>query len=713
MDRARATIAAPEVSGARGGGQGVVIGVVDSGVDVTHPDLRASDGRTRVAWLFDFFVDPDGSQPELEARYGCEAEDGLRCRILSAVDIDERLSNGIDGDEPGDDLGHGTHVAAIAAGNGSANPALMGVAPEATLIVVGATGRGTTLSDSDIVLGAQFVFERAEELGMPAVVNLSLGSDFGPHGEQGELGRALAALVGPEHPGRAIVVAAGNSGSLLLGLATGVEEPLGIHTAIDVADGGSSQLALLTPPPADGADTTDATIYVWLELSPGMRVGFSTPDGQRIEPVPPGELGSLASEQLEVAVLNGTNSEAALSEWREDAPLLAQTPPVSGSAVIFIDGRWPAGQSFGIELEGGGHAELWLQSEGDLGPGTHATGALFPRATASGTVTLPAAHPGLIAVGASVNRLSWLDRTGREVTVRPIPNNDDWLEGAAAFFSSGGPNSEGRMKPELTAPGALVISALALQADPRRELSTVFASGSLCDRILDCQIVDSRHAVTAGTSMAAPMVSGAVALLLEQQPRLTQSELRDRLQSGARGAAHPDPSRDGVGTLNIGTSLDAASGGSDAAQPDAVLSRLVLARDSALSDPTRPFELLLQLRDGDDRPLAADPARLRLQLRGGVVVEELAASVPGLYRALIAATAGRAELVVDVLFDDGALLSQSLPITGAPGSVERDSGCSVTSSSMPRSQGAYAALLALLGACTLRSRALRSRPDTR
>jgi hypothetical protein len=68
-----------------------------------------------------------------------------------------------------------------------------------------------------------------------------------------------------------------------------------------------------------------------------------------------------------------------------------------------------------------------------------------------------------------------------------------------------------------------------------------------------------------------------------------------------------------------------------------------------------------------------------------------------------------------VLFDEVFLLSRALPIAAAPGSVEReDSGCAVAPASRRvRTHGAYTALLGLLGVCTLRRRALRSRPGTR
>ena len=70
---------------------------------------------------------------------------------------------------------------------------------------------------------------QAERLGMPAVVNLSLGSDFGTHDGTSALEQALASFIGPQFPGRAIVVAAGNSGGVYAGSGSAEPEPLGIQ----------------------------------------------------------------------------------------------------------------------------------------------------------------------------------------------------------------------------------------------------------------------------------------------------------------------------------------------------------------------------------------------------------------------------------------------------------------------------------------------------
>ncbi len=136
LDRANGWIQSEPFRTATGlTGRGVVVGIIDSGVDLAHPDLRTADGKTRVRYWIDFSRGPAGRQPELEEEYGCDEEPG--CAILSGDDIDELLTNDVASDEPRDTFGHGTHVASLAAGNGLSNdpPRYVGVAPEATLMV--------------------------------------------------------------------------------------------------------------------------------------------------------------------------------------------------------------------------------------------------------------------------------------------------------------------------------------------------------------------------------------------------------------------------------------------------------------------------------------------------------------------------------------------------------------------------------------------------
>ena len=143
-------------------GRNVIVGIVDTGIDLKHPDLQTAAGQTRVAWYLDLTQPaPLGLHPDLEETYGCTTTDAngnlvAPCAVYDANDINALLKSDPNGVLPQDEIGHGTHVASLAAGNGLANPSprYIGIAPEADLVIVNASRQNQgDLQDPDIILG--------------------------------------------------------------------------------------------------------------------------------------------------------------------------------------------------------------------------------------------------------------------------------------------------------------------------------------------------------------------------------------------------------------------------------------------------------------------------------------------------------------------------------------------------------------------------------
>lgn len=679
LDRAIGWARAAEFRRAGGGsGQGVAIGLVDTGIDLSHPDLRKSDGSTRVKWWIDFTRCPAGLQPELEAEFGCacaKPEDNA-CAIFSAADLERLAQNDIVGDEPLDNLGHGTHVASLAAGNGSSNaPArYVGIAPEADLVVARITGSEGGISDANILRAVRFVFDRAAELGEPAVVNLSLGSDLGAHDGSSALEQALTRFVGADQPGRAIVVAAGNSAGLVGGVKPPYPGPYGVHTEVHVPRDSSASVPILTP--VRGALTTQGGILVWVSSRPGdaLRIGVERRGALVGSLAEPGSVMSATDGDLRVWVMNGVGVDSALTR--------------TSATLVTLEGKWEAGETFGLRFEGPGTASLWLSGEGELDPAI-SVGPLFPRAQREGTINVPASAPGLIAVGATLNRSDWVDFEGDSIFPRDNGALGDSPADSSAYFSAAGPNALGVMKPDLVAPGAHVIGAMASQADPRLTGAlTLFSAQNFCAQGSECLVVDDFHAVASGTSMAAPLVSGAIALLFERDPSLTQAQALALLQAGARplsGAVLVEQ-QVGLGALDLEGALSAqlAKNSPSHALPGSA-SWLSLAASFARPDPSWPVVGYAELRT-DDGQLADgfDSRRLTLDVAGAQVVERLSRIAPGLMRFSFAAPAesGGASVRLRLAFDGAPLIERELPIAvdasvriglGAP-----RGGCAVT-----------------------------------
>ena len=680
-------------------GQGVVVGIVDTGVDLTHPDLQTAAHKTRVAWLLDVARDPAQLHTDLEGEYGCTV-DANKCAIYAGSDLDKLLAAGAD-DLPSDPFGHGTHVASLAAGNGLASPTprYLGIAPEATLVVARVASASGDIADADVLRAVKFVFERAEALGMPAVVNLSLGSDFGAHDGSSALEAGLAAMVGPAFPGRAIVVAAGNSAGLYDGLHNEYPGPFGIHTEVHVPRESVSRVPLLTP--VHSGTITRGTAYVWLQFRDGdeLSVGLDDKNGTRVAPVPVGKYYTndpadmtAVKPSVGFTIINGIDNGSATGGVN----------PGRNGAILTIDGAWPADSNFVIRLEGHGTAQLWVQGAGDLDPELN-LGALFPRGEKEGTINVPASAPGLIAVGATLNRNAWTDYAGTAIEMPNLGSTDNAPLDTIAYFSSAGPNALGVIKPDIVAPGVWVAGAMAQAADPRSTSNGFFASQGRCPRDdEECFVVDEKHAIAAGTSMSAPVVAGAIALLFERDPTLSQDAARAILQAGARPLQGIilDARQIGPGALDLEGALSVASAGdSPALRVPGSQSWLTLSQSYAHPDPSWPLNCFVDLRDSAGNVADGfDPSRLRLSAENASISEPLTRIASGFYRFALSAPAGSGgqELHLAITFDDHVIMEKDVPIAVdrwvAEDGVSARGGCAVSAVSTRPTWAAWAAL---------------------
>ncbi|MGK3981834.1 S8 family serine peptidase [Sorangium sp. So ce136] len=703
LDRSKGWIRVEPYRKATGAdGRGVIVGVVDTGIDVTHPDFRDENGKTRIKWLLQA-GGPRGLQPSLEHKYGCDDQDQSSCAIFSDVDIDAMLANG----EPSilrDITGHGTHVASIAAGNGGPmvfkRPRYVGVAPAATLIVAAPSRPGEGFDDLDILKAVQFIFDRADELSMPAVVNLSVGSDFGPHDGTSPLEAGLAAMVGGDHRGRAIVVAAGNSGALY---EIGGGGPMGIHTEAHVSPHAETRVPIRTPSASRGQG------YVWITFRPGdeVSVGLEGPGGEEwIGLVEPGSDAGYTGDDDETtgAVINR------LANGK--SPITAAT----NSAVVAFSGAWNAGE-FAVRLQGRGDAQLWVTGLGDVSP-SHDLGLLFTRGIKQGTINVPASHPELLAVGCTINRVSWKPQ-GSTASVRLMSiDGVDLQEDSACDFSAAGPTPFGVAKPEISAPGGLVAAAMGRGVDPRDGHGGLFDMPG-CPDDKPCFVVDDYHAIASGSSMSAPQVAGAIALLFQINPNLSQAEVTEVLQAGARYPKGEVPldAQLGAGVLDLEgarLALEAVEAAGD--EPALDRSWYVLSSTYARPDPSWPVWGTIEMRRPDGSPLGGLDHKLTVALRGGVMHTPLRQVRRGLWRFAVAAPrgSGGSTLTVDVLYDGRSLGARELPVGSdvwmANGELEAASSacsCAAAGSDQGPSPGRAAGGLASVLAAALAARRRR------
>lgn len=162
-------------------GQGVVIAVIDSGIDYANPDFQNADGTTRIRTMWDQSLIPrKGERPPEGYVIGVEF---TREQINDALN-QQSIINRQSIVATQDISGHGTAVAGIAAGNGRASGGVLaGVAPESELIVVkmGNTSEDGFPRTTELMQGVDYAVRKAIEYQMPVAINISFGNTYGSH----------------------------------------------------------------------------------------------------------------------------------------------------------------------------------------------------------------------------------------------------------------------------------------------------------------------------------------------------------------------------------------------------------------------------------------------------------------------------------------------------------------------------------------------------
>jgi subtilisin family serine protease len=461
-------------------GADVLIAAYDSGLDLSHPDLRTREGASRVIAAWD-------------------QDTGQRCDSSSV------------GSCPfGDSTGHGTLVLSIAASNG---PQYRGVAPEALLVAA----RSDLFED---FVGALAWFgEVAAQEKKPLVVNLSLAGHLGPHDSTSLEAQAIDASP------HLVVAAAGNEGTTL------------VHARAALSPALPADLALDLP---TSAGRSDAVVDLW-----------TAPPGELVVQVVLVQGGAVVAASSTVGANDAGRDEILRFAGDEIAELSLDVEPGASP----LNGRGHATVQIGVtafdpaitgilavRVRGTGTLDAWVDS-----PASSESAARFLGAGALGTSTQivpdsaltlsdPATARSAIAVSSFVSRTEVPIAGGEPLTF-------GGAIGALSEFTSSGPSLDPERtgaKPELAAPGQVIVGALGAGA-PTTGLTRVAPL----------------YRAASGTSMAAPHVAGAAALLLELDPAADKVKLRQWLQDSADGSVletNPDP-RWGKGKLDVSAAL--------------------------------------------------------------------------------------------------------------------------------------------------------------
>jgi subtilisin family serine protease len=492
-------------------GQGVIIGMIDTGIDWRHPDFIRPDGTSRILAIWDLLDNSFqqsggkiGTAPPLLTNGG----ETLGGTLYTNQQINAALQNKGTVNST-DRNGHGTAVAGVAAGNGRATAngvpsgTYAGIAPEADLLIVRAM-------DCDgleplAALTAHWMAGEAKKLKRPLVINFSAGDQANAHNGDSMAEREIdKLLLNPQtkqpQSGISLIVSAGNDGrSSFHGVgrfgAVGqnnqtsqkielnIKKPthlLGVFTN----DEQWSVIFKSTNPIFAGKDDKPAWIYLDKEQNQ-IKVQPAAAELKQ-----PAEFQKFANE---VKFYRGKNELAYFALPPGEYELY-----VKGAGTKVVDGRF----------------DFYLQdpSHGSFGTGTDKRGM----------VSSPGNSATAITVGSFDFQDSFENLQGETIRYN-LPTGD------VSDYSNPGFRLDGLVKPDFVAPGRFVITALSAGSQT--------ANGGCTDNISLVKnnkptmiTKDGFHLATSGTSFAAPLVTGLAALLLQKNPTLTNEQIRQTLR---------------------------------------------------------------------------------------------------------------------------------------------------------------------------------------
>jgi subtilisin family serine protease len=460
-------------------GKGVIVGVIDTGLDFTHPDFIDSTGRSRVKFYWDQ-AQPDGPNTPVDYGYGLEWDN---------IQIDS--GKAIAGTDP-----HGTHVTGIAAGNGRAVNKYKGVAPGADIIAVSLDF--SSLSPTIVAEAVDYIYSRAQLLGKPCVINASIGDYMGSHDGQDLQAQFIGSLI-DQKKGRVFVASAGNKGN----------SP--IHLAYTVT--ADTNFTFFKP--------SQGYVYIamWADTAAFKNVKFSIGCDQ-LSPVYSFRgrtaftdiIPNIGTMQKDSIYINGKR----LGYVESYGDLVGGTY----SMEYFIT---PDSMSYvwRLLLTGSGKFDLW--NTDNIFNGTLPSSAVmkdsifYKRPDFDQTIVSSyQCLDNVITVGNYANRKTYIDYNHN-------PYYGSGTPGKRYPTSSCGPTRDGRIKPDIIAPGDVMLSALVQSLRPQYIA------------LLPTSITpEAYHTRDGGTSSSGPGVAGIAALYLQKYPTATAMQVKNAILNCSR-----------------------------------------------------------------------------------------------------------------------------------------------------------------------------------
>lgn len=455
-------------------GKDVIVGIVDSGIDYNHINFKDSKGNTRVKQAGKF---------------------NTITGLVDTYTTPEKIATlTTDCDE----VSHGTHVSGIATGSYTDNN-YYGMAPESDILLYGLEDG---LYDANIINSIKEIFDYADSVNKPAVVNISLGANSGPHDNSDYFNRSIDELTGE---GKIVVFAAGNEGA----------NDLYINSTFKKNSNTQPQLATIVE--YDGSTEYYSEVDAWSRGNEPFGIQFFIYDTFE------------NTELLSSGVFYPTSTDYKEFTWKTSKLSNYYTGTIAAFGQLdinnnryelyaYIEGDMTSYRyKIGIKYYGKQNTEIDCWANPEPTQLTDYDNPDYTKGTPDGSFNSMGCADNAINIGAYSTKKAFHAIDG-ELYYYPYATKSD-----IADFSSYGTDINGRNYPDVVAPGYTIISSV----NNYDTYTTVENQNTLVNIVsVDGNNRKYHWGDMSGTSMAAPVATGTIALWLQAQPDLTPEKVR-------------------------------------------------------------------------------------------------------------------------------------------------------------------------------------------
>ncbi|MCC6691091.1 MAG: S8 family peptidase [Bacteroidia bacterium] len=492
-------------------GTGVVVGIIDSGTDFNNPDFKDTNGKSRIKFLWDQNKPLDVNTPQ-PYNYGQEWDN-------TAIDLGQCTHT---------DLvhsGHGTNSSGRAAGNGSSTPGnkYRGVAPNADLIVV--AFNFSNPSGNCMPEAVDYIYSKAQAMGKPCVINISIGDYYGSHDGTDLQAQMMNNLLTAAN-GRAMTASAGNNGGKRFHLgytASNADTNFTWFKGNNAYWGGATYIAMY-------GDTAN-----FKNISFSIGADKVTPTYEFRGATNFSKIAQHIGLNLYDTIRNGNNRLAIVQSYGD-----LNNGVYSMEFLISPDST---AYNWRLSVTGSGKFDVW-SPDPSRAEGTDMEYANLPTPTAFPNIANYKSPDSLQTICSSFQCVDNIITVGNFNNKRTYIGYDNNLQmpypgikpGHIDIGSSIGPTRDGRIKPDIAAPGALTMTS--------GVVSTMQGWQTTAPQNLDQTGINVR---AGGTSASAPVVAGVAALYLQKNPTATAAQVKN--------AIHACPTIDSITGSNLPNSI--------------------------------------------------------------------------------------------------------------------------------------------------------------